>query len=876
MDSATQLTPDALPIPRNLKNNFWYVRPSASTSVTIVFLHGIFSDSRSCWLYEGTDPQYPKAVFWPDLVRTDPRLGSPAIYLAGYYTEVDAGDFPIAQCAKQVMDALGLPDDDGIPAVLGSATLVFVCHSMGGIMARYLIERYKDVFRKKGVGLALIASPSLGSDWADIASLAAKYYNQRLAQQLKWRNDALEELHGRFKDLVDRRVTEMPGLFGMEAAETKMIYRSSLPAMIRHFVPNRNTIVDSLSAAQYFSSVTLLPDTDHFSIVKPYGFDHPAHQFLLTFMQHFGKTLAELRRLRIFGEPSSAGSGTDVPEAAFAAPSVQGAGTSAASLAAAAMSSVSQGTQVAIPPQPASRQSISPQLPQGVEATALAEGARTFAREGTPRPRLDELFEIVTNPDDVRGALYPLESATGLSPGAAAYTNARIGEDDIQQTLETALRASRGRLLVTGRHGLGKTREVAELARAASERGWKVLVARDEGNSRLGPAAELPPGWADATVLIVVDNIHSRVRMTNDSVTLPYMDRLDQLLRWFEARLPGSVLTVAAARDEPQFQAPLGIVPDSPTWREFSIVRLPLLTDSALERILGEFAAAATVDLDAAIVPQLVENSDKMPQTMFINVDIARRQRRGLDKAKWNPIEGETWKWRLVRAQADHPGVERVCQALRLLIEGGIPARLKYAHGSRAQWDGPRCRSSRERPSRRRAARQTSRCADSVEHRSAQRLPWQVRGVERVVVPGRQARTSDRGSGRPSERMDRRSPGVRDQRRERRGPGARRTGRLARDRPVADASGVRRSFCHPIRSRRAGRGRIRPHQRHRDWRPDRADAVSSRRAAEPLGQVRRSARRSGGGRQVGARRQRCALADGDRTLSTEALARSRD
>jgi proline iminopeptidase len=67
---------------------------------------------------------------------------------------------------------------------------------------RYLIERHLSVFSRKRVGLALIASPSLGSKWANIASAAARYYNNRLAQQLRWDNDALRDLDGRFRDLT--------------------------------------------------------------------------------------------------------------------------------------------------------------------------------------------------------------------------------------------------------------------------------------------------------------------------------------------------------------------------------------------------------------------------------------------------------------------------------------------------------------------------------------------------------------------------------------------------------------------------------------------------------------------------------------------------
>ena len=161
-----------------------------------------------------------------------------------------------------------------------------------------------------------------------------------------------------------------------------------------------------------------------------------------------------------------------------------------------------------------------------------------FAQQAAPRPRLDELFEIITEPDDVQSALYRTHGAAGLVPYDAEYVGARAGVANTQQALETALPEGRGRLLVAGRQGIGKTREIAELARRACARQWKVLIARDEGNVRLGPPVDLPVGWSDARVLIVVDNMHSRLRATADAAAAPYLDRLEQLLRWFEARLP--------------------------------------------------------------------------------------------------------------------------------------------------------------------------------------------------------------------------------------------------------------------------------------------------------------------------------------------------
>ena len=188
-----------------------------------------------------------------------------------------------SQCARQVFDVLQRPEIGGRPPVLNFSRLVFICHSTGGIVARYMIERYKDKFADKAVGLALIASPSLGSGWANLAGLAARYYNQHLAFQLRWNNPELADIHSRFRDLVAQKDALMPGLFGMEAAENTMIYRNWIPGWIRWAIPTRFKVVTTLSAGQYFGAVKILPGTNHFTAVKPDSIDHPAHEFLVDF-----------------------------------------------------------------------------------------------------------------------------------------------------------------------------------------------------------------------------------------------------------------------------------------------------------------------------------------------------------------------------------------------------------------------------------------------------------------------------------------------------------------------------------------------------------------------------------------------------------------
>lgn len=248
-------------------NNVWYYRGRGDSAV--VFVHGIFSDSRTCWLRQEPPPQY-----WPALIRSDQRFGDAGIYLGGFYTEVDAGDYDLADCAQELLSALKRPAADGTPSVLSSyRRLFFVCHSTGGIVVRYMLERWASDFDLHPVGVALIASPSLGSAWADLAKKLAAFYGQRLGLQLRQGNDNLADLDERFRDLVRRRTVAM--LEGGEAHENRFILH-------RRWLPRIPRVVDPKSAGRgYWGAPVHLAGTDHFTAVKPRTMSDRSHTFVV-------------------------------------------------------------------------------------------------------------------------------------------------------------------------------------------------------------------------------------------------------------------------------------------------------------------------------------------------------------------------------------------------------------------------------------------------------------------------------------------------------------------------------------------------------------------------------------------------------------------
>jgi pimeloyl-ACP methyl ester carboxylesterase len=105
----------------------WLRRPTGDTSV--VFVHGILSSADTCW-------RNPDGAFWPELLASDPELATQGIYVFTYRTGFFSGSYRISDIVDALKEFMRLD------RVTESARIVFVCHSMGGIVVRkYLVER---------------------------------------------------------------------------------------------------------------------------------------------------------------------------------------------------------------------------------------------------------------------------------------------------------------------------------------------------------------------------------------------------------------------------------------------------------------------------------------------------------------------------------------------------------------------------------------------------------------------------------------------------------------------------------------------------------------------------------------------------------------
>ncbi len=256
--------------PAPKRNNIW-LKPLDSDH-TLVFVHGVLSDSQGCWYAEPSGRR--PGVYWPDLIQKDPRFSRYSIYLGGYSTDVNSGAYEVSDCAEELFLALDRHDEQTGKAVLDRQTIIFVCHSMGGIVARYMLTARPWRFENKKIGLALIASPSYGSAWANRLDLLIKYFKNVQGKDLKWGNWSLKDLDERFQLILQEKA--IPHLIGREACEHHFVVRAK-------WLPPAEALVPKGSAGRYFGRVQMLPGTDHFTCVKPENRDHPAYQFLRDF-----------------------------------------------------------------------------------------------------------------------------------------------------------------------------------------------------------------------------------------------------------------------------------------------------------------------------------------------------------------------------------------------------------------------------------------------------------------------------------------------------------------------------------------------------------------------------------------------------------------
>jgi pimeloyl-ACP methyl ester carboxylesterase len=185
------------------------VRESASDLI-VIFVHGILSSGETAWGHPS----------WPELLANDPDLQGQdiGVFVFTYQTSLRSRSYSVADVSDALREHFTLAD------LWRVGKVVFVCHSLGGIVVRrFLVANQARLIKlQPTIGLFLVATPSLGSRDANLFSLLSYtlQHTQAAALRFSQANTSLDELHRDFRTLLNSRQLTIKG---RELTEDKAI-----------------------------------------------------------------------------------------------------------------------------------------------------------------------------------------------------------------------------------------------------------------------------------------------------------------------------------------------------------------------------------------------------------------------------------------------------------------------------------------------------------------------------------------------------------------------------------------------------------------------------------------------------------------------------
>jgi len=241
------------------------------SDLVIIFVHGVLSGGEAAW----------GRPSWPELVATEPDLKGAGVFVFSYQTTLWSGTYSIGDAVDFLREHFNLEH------LWGYRRLLFVCHSMGGIIVRrfVVVNQAQLMERSCAVGLFLVASPSLGAKDANLISLLASVLQQTqlLALRFSQTNTWLNDLDREFMTLKESRRLL---IVGKELVEDR-------PIVLKRWFGMRGQIVEPFAAGRYFGEVLRVPGSDHISISKPEARDAIQHRVLNRFISEFNQAIQE-------------------------------------------------------------------------------------------------------------------------------------------------------------------------------------------------------------------------------------------------------------------------------------------------------------------------------------------------------------------------------------------------------------------------------------------------------------------------------------------------------------------------------------------------------------------------------------------------------
>lgn len=223
-----------------------------------------------------------KDVTWPGLVISDRKFTGCGVSTFEYPATATGTRVSISEAAGSLWESLR--DNQLIgPGKL----LIFVCHSMGGLVVRKMLVKEQHKISAAGislVGLFLVASPTMGSAWGKFFLPLSQFVRnkQAIALAKDETNEWLRDLRQEFLELCQGGGF---GILGKELAEDTPIYFKHI-----FFIP---AVVQMDEAGILFSAARRIGGTNHFTIAKPATLEAEQQVILRNFLDDFNKRASE-------------------------------------------------------------------------------------------------------------------------------------------------------------------------------------------------------------------------------------------------------------------------------------------------------------------------------------------------------------------------------------------------------------------------------------------------------------------------------------------------------------------------------------------------------------------------------------------------------
>jgi pimeloyl-ACP methyl ester carboxylesterase len=235
---------------------------SSTTIADIVFVHGLGGSSHATWRY--STPAKSDHFFWPyELALDFPHC---AVWTVGY----PAGLGAMGAAGMIIEKRAGNLAQKLANAGLGDRPIMFVTHSMGGLVVKALLvgsgvqaDRDRKKIARQTAGIVFCATPHRGSDYAKAATILGAFLGgtQDHVKEMQAGKESLDILHDQFVEW--QRIHCVPIC---SYAENIGLFRQK---RFFRIIPIQMVVPRDSANPNIAGHTVRDVDEDHLSIVKP-------------------------------------------------------------------------------------------------------------------------------------------------------------------------------------------------------------------------------------------------------------------------------------------------------------------------------------------------------------------------------------------------------------------------------------------------------------------------------------------------------------------------------------------------------------------------------------------------------------------------------